>query len=55
MCVLMHIPCNLVSFMSMSFSQFPKCAKENGADGALFLFGVFDGHGRLGHEAMQLF
>lgn len=28
--------------------------KENGADGSLFLFGVFDGHGRLGHDATRL-
>ena len=30
-----------------------KSTEENG-DGALFLFGVFDGHGRLGHDASVL-
>lgn len=31
----------------------PAGCSENG-DGALFLFGVFDGHGRLGHDASVL-
>jgi serine/threonine protein phosphatase PrpC len=34
--------------------RFWSSVNEENGDGALFLFGVFDGHGRLGHDASVL-
>jgi len=37
-----------------SMAVLPAGCSENGTDGSLFLFGVFDGHGRLGHDASRI-